>query len=147
VFCHTADADQSKRSLQVPNLISLDHLVLTVRSIDDSVAFYGDVLGMTPDQFTVADGTTRTALKFGQQKINLHQAGAEFDPKAAHPMSGSADLCFLSDTPITDWMTHFAALDVSTTDGPIARTGATGPIMSIYIRDPDGNLIEIANLI
>jgi catechol 2,3-dioxygenase-like lactoylglutathione lyase family enzyme len=129
----------------VPNLTSLDHLVLTVRSIDECTAFYRTVLGMTLDQFKVADGTTRTALKFGQQKINLHQTGAEFDPKAAHPLSGSADFCFLSDTPIPDWVTHFATLDVPIEDGPIPRTGARGPIMSIYIRDPDGNLIEIAN--
>jgi catechol 2,3-dioxygenase-like lactoylglutathione lyase family enzyme len=100
---------------------------------------------MTLDRFKVADGTTRTALKFGQQKINLHQTGAEFDPKAAHPLSGSGDLCFLSDTPIADWITHFEALDLHIEDGPIPRTGATGPIMSIYIRDLDGNLIEIAN--
>ena len=129
----------------MPNLTSLDHLVLTVRSIDESTAFFVDVLGMTLDRFKVADGTTRTALKFGQQKINLHQTGAEFDPKAAHPLSGSCDFCFLSDTPIADWITHFEALDVHIEDGPIPRTGATGPIMSIYIRDPDGNLIEIAN--
>lgn len=129
----------------MPNLKSLDHLVLTVRSIDVSVAFYGDVLGMTLDKFKVADGTTRTAVKFGQQKINLHQSGAEFEPKAATPQFGSADLCFLSDTPIADWIAHFAALDVPVIDGPIPRTGATGPILSIYIRDPDGNLIEMAN--
>jgi catechol 2,3-dioxygenase-like lactoylglutathione lyase family enzyme len=129
----------------LPNLTSLDHLVLTVRSIDESTAFFVDVLGMTLDRFKVADGTTRTALKFGQQKINLHQTGAEFDPKAAHPLSGSGDLCFLSDTPIADWITHFEALDLHIEDGPIPRTGATGPIMSIYIRDLDGNLIEIAN--
>ncbi|AGI66283.1 putative glyoxalase [Octadecabacter antarcticus 307] len=129
----------------MPNLKSLDHLVLTVRSIDVSVVFFGDVLGMTLDKFKVADGATRTAVKFGRQKINLHQSGAEFDPKAANPQSGSADLCFLSDTPITDWIAHFAALDVPVIDGPIPRTGATGPILSIYIRDPDGNLIEIAN--
>jgi catechol 2,3-dioxygenase-like lactoylglutathione lyase family enzyme len=129
----------------LPNITSLDHLVLTVRSIDESTAFFVDVLGMTLDRFKVADGTTRTALKFGQQKINLHQTGAEFDPKAAHPLSGGGDLCFLSDTPIADWITHFEALDLHIEDGPIPRTGATGPIMSIYIRDLDGNLIEIAN--
>jgi catechol 2,3-dioxygenase-like lactoylglutathione lyase family enzyme len=147
VLCHTADVDQSEWSPQVPNLISLDHLVLTVMSIDKSVKFYCDILGMMPYRFKVADGTTRTAVKFGQQKINLHQIGADFAPKAIHPLSGSADLCFLSDTPITDWVTHFTATGVLIECGPIPRTGATGPIVSIYIRDPDGNLIEIANLI
>jgi catechol 2,3-dioxygenase-like lactoylglutathione lyase family enzyme len=147
VLCHTADVDQSEWSPQVPNLISLDHLVLTVMSIDKSVKFYGDILGMMPYQFKVADGTIRTAVKFGQQKINLHQIGADFVPKAIHPLSGSADLCFLSDTPITDWVTHFTKTGVLIEFGPIPRTGATGPIMSIYIRDPDSNLIEIANLI
>ena len=131
----------------MPNLISLDHLVLTVRSIDKSVRFYSDILGMTPYRFKVADGTTRTAVKFGQQKINLHQIGTEFTPKAIHPLSGSADLCFLSDTPITEWIAHFIKTGILIVVGPTARTGATGPIMSIYIRDPDGNLIEIANLI
>jgi catechol 2,3-dioxygenase-like lactoylglutathione lyase family enzyme len=119
--------------------------VLTVRSIKHTAAFYRDVLGTAVDTVEVADGTTRTALKFGPQKINLHQAGAEFDPKAKAPTSGSADLCFLSGTPIADWAVHLAAHDTPIEDGPVARTGATGPIISIYLRDPDGNLIEIAN--
>lgn len=128
----------------MPKLKSLDHLVLTVASIEVTAAFYETVLGMTADQFTVADGTTRTALSFGDQKINLHQAGSEFAPHATHPTSGSADLCFLTDTSIPEWIAHFATLDVPILEGPIKRTGATGPILSIYIRDPDGNLIEVA---
>ena len=129
----------------MPSLSQLDHLVLTVWSIDRTAAFYRDVLGMKVEVFHPADGSTRTALKFGSQKINLHQAGAEFDPKAKSPGPGTADLCFLSDTDLGDWIAHLAALDMPIEEGPIARTGATGPILSIYIRDPDGNLIEIAN--
>ncbi|HCP82074.1 MAG TPA: VOC family virulence protein [Octadecabacter sp.] len=128
----------------MPKLKSLDHLVLTVASIDATATFYETVLGMKANQFVVADGTKRTALSYGDQKINLHQTSAEFTPHAMRPTAGSADLCFLTDTPIPDWITHFATLDVPIQEGPITRTGATGPILSIYIRDPDGNLIEIA---
>ena len=128
-----------------PTLETLDHLVLTVASIDRTVTFYENALGMTAQRFTVADGTTRTALAFGAQKINLHQAGAEFEPKAAHPNPGSADLCFLSTTALEDWQSHLAAQGITIEEGPVPRTGATGPIRSIYVRDPDGNLIEVAN--
>lgn len=123
---------------------SLDHLVLTVANIGATVAFYSMVLGMRAERFQPADGTTRTALAFGAQKINLHQSGAEFEPKAATPKPGSADLCFLTDGPLEDWQAHFAAHGVVVEEGPVARTGATGPIMSLYIRDPDGNLIEVS---
>lgn len=123
---------------------SLDHLVLTVADIGVTVAFYTTVLGMRAERFQPADGSTRTALKFGAQKINLHQAGAEFDPKAAMPKPGSADLCFLTDVPLDDWQAHFAAHGVEVEEGPVARTGATGPILSLYLRDPDGNLIEVS---
>ena len=124
---------------------SLDHLVLTVGDIAETVGFYEGVLGMVAEVFTARDGTTRTALKFGSQKINLHKAGAEFAPHAATPARGSADLCFLSDKPLMQWQAHLAAQGVGIEDGPVERTGATGPILSVYIRDPDGNLIEIAN--
>ncbi|MFU8779304.1 MAG: VOC family protein [Roseovarius sp.] len=102
-------------------------------------------LGMTPEAFHPADGSTRWALKFGTQKINLHQSGAEFDPKAAQVQPGSADLCFLSETPLEDWQRHFAALGVTVELGPVPRSGATGPIRSLYLRDPNGNLIEVSN--
>lgn len=128
-----------------PNLRSLDHLVLTVRSIDETVAFYQGVLGMTAKQFTAADGSVRWALSFGQQKINLHQAGAEFKPHAETPMRGSADLCFLSDTSLSEWQKHLEQNGAAVIEGPVARSGATGPITSLYVRDPDGNLIEISN--
>lgn len=129
----------------MPSLESLDHLVLTVRDIPATLAFYCDVLGMAPVQFTPADGSTRHALRFGAQKINLHQAGAGFSPRAQTPMPGSADLCFLSETPLADWQRHLAARGVKVEEGPVARSGATGPIVSLYLRDPDGNLIEISN--
>ncbi len=122
-------------------LTGLDHLVLTVASIDDSITFYTRVLGMTEVTF----GAGRKALSFGRQKINLHEAGREFDPKADHPTPGSADLCFLTDRPLADVRAHLVACGVVVEEGPVDRTGAEGPIRSVYIRDPDGNLIEIAN--
>ncbi len=128
-----------------PQLNSLDHLVLTVANIDATVRFYSLCLGMESEVFKPADGTTRTALKFGEQKINLHQSGAEFLPNAKQACAGSADLCFLSDQPLSDWIKHLQNCGVSVEEGPITRTGAKGPILSIYVRDPDGNLIEISN--
>ncbi|KMK65516.1 VOC family protein [Puniceibacterium sp. IMCC21224] len=130
-----------------PELNSLDHLVLTVADIDATCAFYRDVLGMVPQQFTPPGGLPRWALRFGTQKINLHRTGHEFEPKAQRPTVGSADLCFLSDTPLVDWQAHFAAHCIRIEAGPVRRTGATGPILSLYLRDPDGNLIEVSNLI
>ncbi|MBY6121242.1 VOC family protein [Mameliella alba] len=128
-----------------PAVQSLDHLVLTVADPAATRQFYETVLGMQAERFTPADGSTRWALKFGRQKINLHTAGQEFDPKARRPGPGTADLCFLSETPLAEWQAHLAALGVTIEEGPLPRTGATGPIRSIYIRDPDGNLIEISN--
>ena len=122
----------------------LDHIVLTVRDIERTAVFYQTILGMTPQQFTPTDGTTRWALAFGDQKINLHQAGAEFDPKADHPTPGSADLCFVTDHALDAWITHLEAHRMPIEDGPVARTGALGPMTSVYIRDPDGNLLEIS---
>lgn len=129
-----------------PAVQSLDHLVLTVADIEVTCAFYRDVLGMEPVTFQPATGAPRRALVFGAQKINLHAAAREFEPKAGHPTPGSADLCFLSDTPLTDWQDHLSAQAVPVEAGPVARTGARGPITSLYIRDPDGNLIEISNV-
>ncbi|WP_371228482.1 VOC family protein [Roseovarius sp. 2305UL8-3] len=124
-------------------LSALDHLVLTVRDLDKTLSFYTDVLGMTPISF--GEDAARWALGFGAQKINLHVAGAEFEPKAECPAPGSGDLCFLSTTALTEWQTHLERLGITILDGPVPRTGATGPLMSLYIRDPDGNLIEISN--
>lgn len=123
------------------NVDALDHLVLTVRDLDATCDFYTKVLGMR----VVTFGAGRKALVYGSQKINLHQHGREFEPKAQTPTPGSADLCFLTDVPVTDVVAHLAALGVEIIDGPVRRTGAQGPIVSVYFRDPDGNLIEVAN--
>ena len=120
----------------------LDHLVLTVADIDASCAFYQRVLGMQ----VVTFGQGRKALAFGQQKINLHRLGAEFEPKALRPTPGSADLCLIVSTPLVEVMAHLQRCDVAIEEGPVPRTGATGPLLSVYIRDPDRNLIELANL-
>lgn len=127
-----------------PMVSSLDHLVLTVADIEATAAFYTQVLGMAHKVFDAADGSQRHALYFGAQKINLHRAGAEFEPKAKHPAPGSADLCFLTEQPIDNWIAHLAAEGVAIEEGPVPRSGATGPILSIYLRDPDANLIEIS---
>ncbi|MGO7411971.1 VOC family protein [Rhizobium ruizarguesonis] len=121
----------------------LDHLVLTVADIAITCDFYSRILGMSVETF--AEG--RKALKFGDQKINLHQAGREFDPKATHPTPGSGDLCFIAETPLADVITDLQAADVVIEEGPVERTGATGRLRSVYFRDPDGNLIEVSNLI
>lgn len=123
---------------------SLDHLVLTVADIPTSLDFYARVLGMTAQAFEAADGSQRWALVFGHSKINLHQSGREFEPNARQPQPGSADLCFLTDVPLARWQDHLASEGLPIEDGPVARSGATGPITSLYIRDPDGNLIEIS---
>jgi catechol 2,3-dioxygenase-like lactoylglutathione lyase family enzyme len=123
------------------SLERLDHLVLTVADIERTVAFYTEVLGMRAVTF----GAGRRALDFGPHKINLHEAGNEFDPKAARPTPGSADLCLVSATPVDAIMEHLLACGVDVEEGPVGRTGAQGPITSVYFRDPDGNLIEVAN--
>jgi len=120
---------------------SLDHLVLTVKDVDATSTFYETVLGMEPILFRGG----RRALAFGAQKINLHQHGHEFEPKAEHPTPGSADLCFLSSVPMPGIVAHLTACDVEIIYGPVARTGATGPLLSVYFRDPDANLIELSN--
>ena len=128
-------------SMPGPTIQRLDHLVLTVRDIAATLAFYRDHLGMEPVSF--AGG--RRALAFGAQKINLHEAGAELTPRAAMPAPGSADLCFLVAEPVEDLAERLRADGVEVIEGPVARTGATQAITSIYLRDPDGNLIELAN--
>jgi catechol 2,3-dioxygenase-like lactoylglutathione lyase family enzyme len=118
----------------------LDHLVLTVADIDATVGFYSSALGMEVVTFG-----NRTALRFGEQKINLHQAGKEFEPKAARPTPGSGDLCFITKAPIEEVISHLKALHHAIEEGPVERTGAVGTMRSIYLRDPDSNLIEISN--
>ncbi len=119
----------------------IDHLVLTVRDIAATCAFYSGVLGMR----VVTFGDGRKALQFGQQKINLHQRGKEFEPRALQPTPGSADLCFITPVPLKNVMEHLRACGVAILEGPVGKTGAMGPIHSIYLRDPDGNLIEVSN--
>jgi catechol 2,3-dioxygenase-like lactoylglutathione lyase family enzyme len=119
---------------------SIDHLVLTVRDLDATVRFYVEGLGMRLETF----GDGRQALHFGSQKINLHVAGHEFEPKATRPVPGSADLCFLTGRSLAEVRERLEARGHAIIEGPVARSGATGAILSIYTRDPDGNLIEIA---
>lgn len=119
----------------------LDHLVLTVRDIDASIDFYTRVLGMRAVTFDAG----RKALAFGAQKINLHQAGGEFEPKAERPTPGSADLCFIVATPLEAVAEQLRQQAVEILEGPVQRTGAGGPILSLYLRDPDLNLIELSN--
>jgi catechol 2,3-dioxygenase-like lactoylglutathione lyase family enzyme len=119
----------------------LDHLVLTVKDINKTVDFYTQILGMEKEIFK----GTRVALKFGNQKINLHQLGNEFEPKAFNVKDGSADLCFIIDTPLSDAKNHIESLGIKIIQGIVSRTGALGEIESIYLRDPDKNLIELSN--
>ena len=123
------------------NIQSIDHLVLTVRNIDISCNFYSKVMNMDIIEFR--DG--RKALKFGNQKINLHQKGNELDPKANNPTCGSADLCFISTTNLNEIIKELTDKNVEIIEGPIERTGAKGKLLSIYFRDPDLNLIEVSN--
>ena len=119
----------------------LDHLVLTVANIEITTNFYQRTLGMEKQTFA----NNRVALKFGNQKINLHQVGNEFEPKANTPTPGSADLCFITQTPLPEAMQHVRDCGVEVLEGPVARTGATGPMTSFYFRDPDLNLIEVCH--
>jgi catechol 2,3-dioxygenase-like lactoylglutathione lyase family enzyme len=118
----------------------IDHIVLTVADIAATCDFYTRVLGME----VVTFGQGRKALAFGAQKINLHQAGREFEPKAARPTPGSVDLCLILDGTLEAAQAHLRAEGVAIEEGPVARTGATGPIRSLYFRDPDSNLIEVS---
>lgn len=118
----------------------LDHVVLTVRDVDATCAFYTRVLGME----VVTFGEGRKALHFGRQKFNLHPAGRELEPKADAPTPGSADFCLITTTPMTDVVRHLKSCGVTITEGPGLRTGALGAIESVYFRDPDGNLVEVS---
>ena len=122
-------------------ICKLDHLVLTVKDVEITASFYVSVMGMKKEVF----GNGRIALKFGSQKINLHELGKEFEPKAGNSMPGSADLCFITRMPLNDAMAHVKSCGVEIIEGPVKRTGANGPIRSFYFRDPDHNLIEVAN--
>ncbi len=125
----------------------LDHLVLTVADVEATCAFYASVLGAQIVRFQAASGENRVALRIGDspQKINLHPAEQPFQPAAQTPQPGSADLCFITSTPMESVIDHFSALGVQIIAGPVQRTGTLGPILSVYIRDLDGNLIEVSN--
>ncbi|HEY2862076.1 MAG TPA: VOC family protein [Casimicrobiaceae bacterium] len=122
------------------NIDRIDHIVLTVRDIEATCAFYSNVLGMRVATF----GGERKALVFGGQKINLHQSGREFEPKAHAPLPGSADFCPISAVPLPQVIAHLANCGVKIIEGPVAKTGARGPIRSVYFRDPDFNLVEVS---
>jgi catechol 2,3-dioxygenase-like lactoylglutathione lyase family enzyme len=129
------------RSAPAAIIDSLDHLVLTVRDLEVTCHFYEHVLGMCRHEFQPG----RWALGFGDQKLNLHVVGNVVDSHVRHATPGSADLCFLSSTPIADVVTRLAAQKITIIEGPVNRTGARGPLNSIYFYDPDENLIEVSN--
>ena len=120
---------------------SIDHVVLTVRSIEETCAFYANVLGMQ----VVTFGGGRKALQFGTQKINLHEADKEFEPKALKPTPDSGDFCLITQILLEQVIAHVNACNIPIVEGPVDRIGATGPLRSVYVRDPDGNLVEVAN--
>ncbi|XP_078721050.1 glyoxalase domain-containing protein 5 isoform X1 [Lampetra fluviatilis] len=139
---HRLCSASSSSSSSAPFAIDrLDHLVLTVRSLEHTIAFYTRVLGM--HEVTFKGG--RKALGFGKHKFNLHEAGNEFEPKARLPTPGSIDLCLITHAPIGSVVRHLQECNVPVEEGPVMRTGATGPIVSVYFRDPDHNLIEVSN--
>lgn len=122
----------------------LDHLVLTARDLEATLVFYERVLGMRREVFG-AGGAPRAALHFGRQKINVHPHPTDVEIVAKDPRPGTADLCFIAETPLPAVIAHLEACGVALEMGPVQRSGAQGPILSVYIRDPDGNLIEISN--
>ena len=126
---------------QIVRVASLDHLVITVQDIPQAIKFYVEILGMTEVTF----GDNRKALSYGQQKINLHKFGEEFEPKAAAPLPGSADLCFIIDGELEEFIEHLNDNNIEILQGPVSRTGALGVLNSVYVRDPDQNLIELSS--
>jgi len=125
------------------NVDGIDHFVLTVRDVEATCDFYSRVLGMEVEEFECG----RHALKFGRQKINLHQSGAEFEPKAGEPTPGSWDFCLTTGVPLERVVEHVRSCGVELVEGPVTRTGAIGRLESAYFRDPDGNLVEVANYV
>jgi catechol 2,3-dioxygenase-like lactoylglutathione lyase family enzyme len=118
----------------------LDHIVLTTARTEQCIDFYTRVLGMKFERF----GEDRMALKFGGQKINLHEKGREFSPRATLAAPGTLDVCFIAAVPLKDVIARLASAGVQIVEGPVAKTGAVGPLRSVYVRDPDGNLVEIS---
>ena len=127
---------------------AVDHIVMTVTDMSKTIDFYCSVLGTTMVEFVPpTGGFARKSLHFGRQKINLHDVASPYVPHSKVPQPGSVDLCFISSQPLNEWQTHLAKHDVTVEEGPVHKTGANGALISIYIRDPDGNLIEISNYI
>ena len=121
----------------------VDHIVLTTRDKDACIRFYAEALGMQLEKFRTPTGE-RLALKFGRQKINLHEWGREFEPRAHVAVPGSLDLCFISAIPLDDVVKKLKAKNIAIIEGPVAKAGALGPMQSVYVRDPDLNLVEIS---
>ncbi|XP_049499758.1 glyoxalase domain-containing protein 5 [Panthera uncia] len=142
----TLEKQSWRNSSQTPSpcvIHRLDHIVMTVKSIKDTTMFYSKILGMEVTTFK----SDQKALCFGDQKFNLHEVGKEFEPKAAHPVPGSLDICLITEVPLEEMVQHLKVCDVPIEEGPVPRTGVKGPIMSIYFRDPDRNLTEVSNYI
>ena len=130
--------------MPAPAIRSIDHFVLTVASIEETCLFYQKALGIGVEVF---GPEKRTALIFGDQKINLHEVGRVFTPRARVATAGSGDFCLLTETPVDEVVAHLAGLGIAIEEGPVRKTGATGPLNSVYFRDPDGNLVEVSNRI
>ena len=128
-------------------LENIDHVVITVKDLNKTIDFYTNILGMKLEKFfsSLDNNQIRYAVSFGSQKINIHEEKKPIKPNALNPCSGSMDICFISKNKINDWIYHLVKKGINIEIGPEKKTGALGPILSIYIRDPDFNLIEISN--
>ena len=128
-------------------LEKIDHVVITVKDLNTTIDFYTNVLGMKLEKFFTSshDHQIRYAISFGSQKINIHEQKKPIKPNALNPTSGSMDICFISNNKINDWVHYLVKKGINIEIGPEKKTGALGPILSIYVRDPDFNLIEISN--
>ena len=128
-------------------LEKIDHVVITVKNLKKTIDFYTNILGMKLEEFSLSldNKQIRYAVSFGSQKINIHEEKKPIKPNALNPSSGSMDMCFISKNKINDWVHHLVKKGINIEIGPEKKTGALGPILSIYVRDPDFNLIEISN--
>ena len=131
-----------------PQIDSIDHIVMQAKDVFVTIAFYKKILGMTHSEFQPpTGGQVRQSLHFGSQKINLHDSRSPFVPHAKNPAAGSVDLCFVTKQPLIEWEQHLVSCGIKIEDGPVQKIGANGHLMSLYVRDPDGNLIEVSNYI